>query len=73
MRIYVFNTLLPTAKGKENKGSFKTTKATDLEANPEKIEAKVENKEVPKEKARVESVRTLKEWFGDQHLAVGRS
>jgi hypothetical protein len=44
------------------------TEATDLEANPEEIESKLEHQEVPKE----EDTGALKEWYGDQHLATGR-
>jgi hypothetical protein len=46
--------------------------ATDLEANPEEKEIIAEQQQVPKEKASVKTVRTLKKQHGDWHLAVGR-
>lgn len=42
-----------------------------LEANPEKSDVTVEHQEVPKEKATVKPVRTLKKRHRDQHLAAG--
>jgi Mg2+ and Co2+ transporter CorA len=37
----------------------------------EEIKSKSEHQEVPKEGAAEENFRALKEWNGDQHLAVG--
>jgi hypothetical protein len=68
IKINVFNTLLSTVKGKENKQSLKKTE----EGNLEETESKGENEEVPTEEAKAESVRALKERYGDQYLAVGR-
>jgi hypothetical protein len=49
---------------------FKKMETTDLEANPEERESKAEHEEVPKEEAAVQSVRALKERYGDWHLAI---
>jgi hypothetical protein len=38
----------------------------------EEIESKAEHDRVPKEEAAVETVRALKEWYRDRHLAVMR-
>jgi hypothetical protein len=38
----------------------------------EEIESKAEHDRVPKEEAAVETVRALKEWYRDQHLAARR-
>jgi hypothetical protein len=46
-------------------------KATDLEANPEEIESKLEHEELPNEEAKVETFGALKEWYRDRHLAKG--
>jgi hypothetical protein len=43
----------------------------NLEANPEGKEIVAEQRVVPKEEATVKTVRALKKWYGDQHLAVG--
>jgi hypothetical protein len=43
-----------------------------LEANPEKSDAVVEHREVPKEKAAVKPVRTLKKRHRNRHLAAWR-
>jgi hypothetical protein len=46
--------------------------ATDLEANPEEMQSKVEHEEVPKEEVTVETLGALKKRYGDWHLVVGR-
>jgi hypothetical protein len=45
-----------------------------MEACPEEMKSVVEHQEVPKKEAGVdmEMIRTLKEWYGDQHLAIVR-
>jgi hypothetical protein len=57
------------------KGKIKTglveVEATDLGANPEGKEAIVVLQEVPSKEAAVETIGALKEWSGDQHLAIG--
>jgi hypothetical protein len=45
-------------------------KATDLESNPEEVQYKAVNEEVPKEEATVETLQALKKQYRDQHLAI---
>jgi hypothetical protein len=45
--------------------------ATDLEANSEDKQTIAEQQEVSKEETAVKTVRALKKWYGDWHLAVG--
>jgi hypothetical protein len=42
-----------------------------IETNPEEMKFVVAHEEVPKGEASVKTARTLKEWYRDQHLAVG--
>jgi hypothetical protein len=43
-----------------------------MEANPEELKSVAEYEEVPKEEAALKSLRALKNWHEDWHLAVGR-
>jgi hypothetical protein len=42
-----------------------------LDANPEKLDAVAEHREVTKEKAVMETFGAPKRWYGDWHLAIG--
>jgi hypothetical protein len=42
------------------------------EPTSEETEIIAMHEEVPKEEAAVKTVRALMEWYGDQHLAIGR-
>jgi hypothetical protein len=46
--------------------------ATDLVANPQKMESVVVHEEVPKEEAAVEMIGALEDWSVDRYLAVRR-
>jgi hypothetical protein len=44
----------------------------NLEANQKKLEAIVEQQEVPREETVVQTIRTLVDRYGDWHLAIGQ-